>query len=40
MNKKRENLSVTEKLHLTDTYDKLSLRNLSQREAAAKLGVP
>jgi hypothetical protein len=40
VNKKRKDLSVTEKLRLTDTYDKLNLRSLSQREEAAKLGVP
>jgi predicted DNA-binding protein (UPF0251 family) len=40
VNKKRKDLTVTEKLHLIDSYDKLNLRSLSQREAAAKIGVP
>jgi transcriptional regulator with XRE-family HTH domain len=39
VNKKRINLSVTEKLRHVDTFDKLNLRRLSQREAAAKLGL-
>jgi predicted DNA-binding protein (UPF0251 family) len=33
-------LSFTEKLRLLDAYHKLNLRSLSQREAAAKVGVP
>jgi hypothetical protein len=40
VNKKRKDLIVTKKLHLIDTHDKLNLRSLSQRGAAAKLGVP
>jgi predicted transcriptional regulator len=40
VNKKRKDLSVTEKLRLIDTYDKLNLKSLSQTETAAKLGVP
>lgn len=38
--KNRKNVSVTEKLHITDTYYKLNLRNLYQREVAPKLKVP
>jgi hypothetical protein len=37
MNKKRTDLSVTEKLHLTDRYD---LSILPQSDVAAKLRVP
>jgi hypothetical protein len=37
VNKKRKDLSVTEKLRLIDTYEKLNLRSSSQREVSAKL---
>jgi hypothetical protein len=40
VNKKRKDLSVTEKLCPIDTYDILNSRSLSQIEAAAKLRVP
>jgi hypothetical protein len=40
VNKKRKDMSVTEKLCLIDTYDMLNLRSLFQREVAATLGVP
>ena len=39
-NRKRVDLSVKEKLHIIETYDKLNLKDVSQREAAVKLGVP
>jgi predicted transcriptional regulator len=40
VNKKRKDLSVTEKLCIIDTYYKINLISLSQREMAAKLRVP
>ena len=39
-NRKRVDLSVKEKLRIIETYDKLNLKDVSQREAAVKLGVP
>jgi DNA-binding NtrC family response regulator len=38
MNKKRKDVSVTEKFQLIDTYDKSTKK--SKREVADKLGIP